>query len=83
MNCGHIYVPLRDQYELVVQERDSLKLVLQLVSKDLYFQSKKNEDKDKPCASPTNVQKVPDLNKKGISKLFSTFSDHVNVDNHN
>ena len=45
---------LKDQYELVIQERESLKLALQLVSKDLYFQSKKNEDKDKPKASPSS-----------------------------
>ena len=53
---------LKEQYELVVHERDSLKLVLQLVSKDLYFQSKKNEDKDKPCVSLMKVQKAPDTN---------------------
>ena len=37
--------PLKEQYDLAVQERDSLTLFLQLISKDLYFQLKKNEKK--------------------------------------
>ena len=48
--------PLKEQYDLAVQERDSLKLFLQLISKDLYFQLKKNEKKksfDTRCATFT------------------------------
>ena len=63
---------LKEQYVLAVQGRDSLKLGLQLISKDLYFQLKKNEDKDKPCALPMKVQKVSDSCANSSQRPLST-----------